>query len=654
MMLNNEEQIAQESVLIVEDEKIVALHIKNRLESMNYHVVGAVPTGEEAVAMAEKKRPDVILMDIMLKGRMDGIEAAEIINETNSIPIVFLTASADDKSIQRAKITEPYGYLLKPFEERDLRSTIEIALYKNKIEKKLKESELLFRSTLKCIREGIISTDENDVVKFVNNAAALLIGTPADKCVGQKLCDIYEANQDETDEILMHYSNNLTELTTEEYLNHKILKSKEGKMIPIEEEISPIINEKNEMLGKVITFRDITKRREAEMAALASRDFYLYILEKFPVPVWRTNVEGEFNYFNQTWLNFTGRQLDEEIFTGWTELIHPEDKAGFLEVFNKSVAEQKIFECEFRLLDKLGEYRWIFCVSNPFNNLNGVFSGFIGICLDITNRKLMVEELKKAKKFAESASDAKSNFLSIMSHEIRTPLNGIMGLTDLMYDTELNEEQLEYLEMLKHASQTLLELLNNLLDFSKIELGKEKLERTDFVLNDALDEIIQPYQTILRKRGINLTLDIDPLFPKELYADSRKIKQIFSNLLSNANKFTKAGSISIKILNDITFNHSLNNYKDFFAHLIVTDTGIGIPPEKQELVFESFTQVDGSSTRKYSGSGLGLTIVKKLVELMNGRIWIESEEGKGTIFHVVLELQRKNESPKKNKQSSAN
>jgi signal transduction histidine kinase len=213
-----------------------------------------------------------------------------------------------------------------------------------------------------------------------------------------------------------------------------------------------------------------------------------------------------------------------------------------------------------------------------------------------------------------------------------------MGLTDLILDTSLNEEQLEYLEMVKQSSQTLLELLNNLLDFSKIEDHKEKYEEKEFDLSARLNELILPYRTQTKRDGIKLELEIDDAIPEKLLGDGRKIQQVMVNLLSNAVKFTHKGSIKIKVFIDNIISQNQQPGKKILVHFIVSDTGIGIPTEKHFMVFESFAQVDGSLTRKYSGSGLGLSIVKKMVELMNGKIWFESSPGIGSSFHFIVEF----------------
>ena len=285
-------------------------------------------------------------------------------------------------------------------------------------------------------------------------------------------------------------------------------------------------------------------------------------------------------------------------------------------------------------VDSSGNVSQVMTTQVPLRDKSGRVTGLVGIGRDISHLKRVQADMQKAREAAEAASRAKSEFLANMSHEIRTPLNGVMGMTDLALDTELTPEQREYLETVKMSGDSLLTVINDILDFSKIEAGKIDLEALDFNLRDSLESTLKTMAMRSDEKGLELLCEVAPEVPEMVRGDFSRLRQIVVNLVGNAIKFTDSGEIAVKV------QVESNEGADCICHFTVSDTGMGVPEDKRELIFHPFSQADNSTTRKYGGTGLGLTISTRLVQMMGGKIWVESEIGRGSQFHFTVRLGR--------------
>src|SRR6266536_4481132 len=294
------------------------------------------------------------------------------------------------------------------------------------------------------------------------------------------------------------------------------------------------------------------------------------------------------------------------------------------------LSEKKVTDYELTACARDGKQTVVSYNATTFYDLNRTRQGVFAAARDVTERKRVEAELRAAKAVAESASQTKSDFLASMSHEIRTPLNAIIGIADLLAKTPLAPEQDKYVQIFRRAGDNLLNLINDILDLSKVEASQLELERTEFSLNDLLEKVTEMVADRAHEKGLALVSEIAPNVPTDLVGDPTRLRQVLLNLLSNAIKFTESGEVSLRVVPDA------DSSVPTALRFTVSDTGIGIPGEKLGQVFEPFTQADSSTTRRFGGSGLGLTISKRLVELMGGRIWVESRVGEGSVFSFAV------------------
>ena len=377
--------------------------------------------------------------------------------------------------------------------------------------------------------------------------------------------------------------------------------------------------------GKVVgasgLARDITAQRESETR-------FTELFETLQEGVYFCDPDGKLLDVNPAMVRMLGyAHRDELVGQNIGKLYFSAPENPFPERVQTRNSSQLMREITLRRKDS-GP---VICIdnSNAICDASGRLIRHQGTLVDITVRKRSEGELQQAKEAAEAANQAKSAFLAHMSHEIRTPMNAVIGMTELALDTELTRDQREYLTMVRDSAGSLLTLINDILDFSKIEAGKLELDSTDFSLRKGIQEMARILGVRARQKGLELAIEIPDDVPDALLGDPSRLRQILSNLVDNAIKFTEHGSVALKI------EKESQSDGEVCLHFSVADSGIGIPRDKQLLIFEAFAQADASTTRKYGGTGLGLSISARLVRMMSGKIWVESETNGGSVFHFT-------------------
>jgi len=411
-----------------------------------------------------------------------------------------------------------------------------------------------------------------------------------------------------------------------------------GKEIYLSAMAGLLYNADGDLTGAIETVRDITdmKRAEIEMRKLSRA------IEQSPTSVVVTDLNGIIEYVNPKFTEVTGYKAEEAIGQNPKVLNSGKQSHEHYKNLWDTILAGEEWHGEFCNKKKNGALYWEFAHISPIRTAEGTITHFVAVKEDITERKRMEEELIQAKLAADEANKAKGDFLANMSHEIRTPMNAVIGMSHLALKTELTRKQRDYLTKIQSSANSLLGIINDILDFSKIEAGKMDIESVDLNLEEVLDNLANLITVKAHEKE-----DLEVLFatahdvPRFLVGDPLRLGQVLINLANNAVKFTNVGEIVVS-------TERLKQTDDQVTlKFSVSDTGIGLTREQVDKLFQSFTQADTSTTRKYGGTGLGLTISKRLVEMMGGEIWVESEPGQGTTFHFTATFALGREEPGK-------
>jgi len=524
-------------------------------------------------------------------------------------------------------------------------------------EQRLQDSEALYASLVETLPLNLFRKDLEGHVTFGNQRYFELLKSTPEEIVGmtdydlfpKELADKYTADDRRIIETREIYED------TESHLGA------DGSTLYVHVLKAPVCDAADNVIGTQGIFWDVTARHEAEAALERERFLLTSLMENIPDNIFFKDRDGRYLRINQAMAERFGLDAPEEAVGMTARDFFDDVYANRIKRDEKAIIENgKPVVGEEELVDwPNGSQTWVSVIQMPVREDDGSIAGMFGLSHDITDQKLAQQAMQQARDAAEAASEAKSNFLANMSHEIRTPMNAIIGMTELVLDTSLQPAQREYLAMVQESGESLLSVINDILDFSKIEAGRLELDPRPFSLRENVGDTLKSLAVRAHRGQIEVACHIGPDVPEFLTGDAGRLRQVVINLVGNAIKFTENGEVVVDVSNCTAefgagsrVNNSLQaeslrsdsqadetSADSLWLHFQVQDTGVGIAEEKLQRIFEAFEQADTTMTRRYEGTGLGLAICSRLVELMGGRIWVDSEVDKGSTFHFTVRFE---------------
>lgn len=664
------------TILLVDDSALGRRSLAAPLEGLEYTILQA-EDGHQALKIAAEARPDLILMDVRMPG-LDGIEATRQLRQNPAlaeIPVLLITGHDDTTRLQGLEAGAD-DYLIKPFDPAEFRARVKTIMRLNRY-RHVHSSRLQFEQLFELSPDGILLIDTEGKVRVANPAAAELLGV-ADHAdlIGEQVLNFVPAQEQKTWAKFLGQAliGNARERAGR---MEGTVRSRDGNRRYVEA-LAGAFDRSFEPIAQLI-LRDVTFRKESEQAILllnqelenrveqrtaelareirehrgseenlrVSRQRLQSALEAAQQGLWELRIPTDELLFDQRWAALHDCKPNDSLggMQGWEACVQAEDRGIIRRSLHHSLSHgsEGWLEAEYRIQRRSGNSpRWVLIRGRVIErNAQGQPVKMIGTAQDLTARKELETELMRAKERAEQATRAKSEFLANMSHEIRTPLNAVLGFCELLERDITEPQHMEYLGAINAGGRSLLSLINDILDLSKIEAGRLTLQTEPVDIASMCREIRAIFVERSRQKGLEFDLEVDPALPAMLVVDAVRLRQVLFNLIGNGIKFTRAGHVKLVARLErlpIEDGGPTLNEEGASASLVfdVEDTGIGIPASDLESVFEAFRQKSGQSTREFGGTGLGLTISKRLAEMMDGTLSVTSAPGIGSTFTLRL------------------
>jgi len=628
-------------ILMVDDRQENLLALEVSLSGEHYEFVKAT-SGKEALRLLLQGQDfAIILMDVQMP-IMDGFETAELIRNSEKykhIPIIFLTANSHaPEDMFKGYKTGAVDFMIKPLSVDILRAKVSVfaelhkknrtliqqgrsmQLLNNQLSRQSKYVRSLFEASL----DPMVTINPAGMITDMNGALEKITGIPREKITNTPFVDYFTRSK-----IAGELCRDVFEKgAITEYL--LTIRNTEGKLTDVLCNGSVYRDDEGKVLGAVIVAREKVISKYSRSLIEASLD-----------PLITINFEGKITDMNEALLSITGITREEITGSDFFDYFTEPQKAR--EVYEEAFAKGYVVNFPLTLRHRDGKLTDVLFNGSVYKDERGNVLGIVIVARDITEQRRFENELIEARsnaererQIAEAAVKAKQQFLSNMSHEIRTPMNAIIGFTKVMLKTELTEKQKEYINAIKLSGDSLIVLINDILDLAKVDAGKMTFEKIPFKLSESISAMLQLFEAKMQEKNLALYKEYDDRIPEVLLGDPVRLHQIILNLVSNATKFTKQGSISVKV------QLEKGDEEEVIVRFDISDTGIGIPESKLECIFDDFQQANSGTARVYGGTGLGLAIARQLVEAQGGKIWVKSQVGIGSVFSYVLSFRKTN------------